>query len=543
MKLEKAQSLLLGALTFQTGNATSNAACSVDAFAAILGSSASVVSAVKVDQGGTYGEGTANLLYPTNPTNLPSLCAVTVKVASSPSSSYRFGVFLPETWNSRFLAVGNGGFGGGINWLDMGQGVRYGHTVVSTDTGHNATVGDNTWALNNPEAVKDWGYRAVHGTVELGKRIAEGYYGSEIKYSYYMGGSTGGRQGLKEAQISPESFDGMVIGAPAWWTSHMQPWTTKVATYNLPVDGPNRVPPSFFPLLEKEVLRQCDGVDGLEDGIITRPDLCNFDYTTLACSGDTAVTTTCLTPAQIQTVKNVHSPYIADGKFAFPGLELSSESQWSFLLSDSKPSTFGDGYIQNFVLNDPSWSWESYTDSLVWEADALDPGSCDADDHAALSSFRDRGGRIVMYHGVADALIPFGSAGLFYDKTAEALGGGDHAGLADWFRFFEVPGMQHVVGTAEDAPWYFAGANAAGALGTDVYSTPGFEDTRHDVLLAVMEWVEKGKPVDEIVATTWTKFNDHSSGVLRQRPLCPFPKKQTYDGKGDEKVPGSFYCK
>jgi feruloyl esterase len=113
----------------------------------------------------------------------------------------------------------------------------------------------------------------------------------------------------------------------------------------------------------------------------------------------------------------------------------------------------------------------------------------------------------------------------------------------DWFRYFEVPGMQHVTGTAEDSPWYFAGANAAGVLGTDVYSTPGFEDARHDVFLAVMDWVEKGKPVDEIVATTWTKFNDPSSGVLRQRPLCPYPKKQTYDGKGDEKKPESFYCK
>lgn len=541
MKLEKAQSLLLGALTFQVGNATSNAACSVDTFTGILGSSASVLSAVKVEQGGTYGEGAANLLYPINPTNLPSLCAVTVKVASSPQSSFRFGIFLPDSWNSRFLAVGNGGFGGGINWLDMGQGVRYGHAVVSTDTGHNSTMGDNTWALDHPETVKDFGYRAVHGTVELGKRLAEGYYGSAIRYSYYMGGSTGGRQGLKEAQISPESFDGMVIGAPAWWTSHMQPWTTKVATYNLPADAPNRVPPSFFPVLEKEVVRQCDAADGLTDGIITRPDLCKFDYSTLACSSCAADKSSCLTPAQIETVKNIHSPYIADGKFAFPGLQLSSEAQWFFLLADDKPSSFGDGYIQNFLLNNASWTWTSYTDDLVWRADAADPGNCDADAYAALARFRDRGGKIFLYHGIADGLIPFGSGGLFYDKTAEALGG--HAALMDWFRYFEVPGMQHVTGTAEDSPWYFAGANAAGVLGTDVYSTPGFEDARHDVFLAVMDWVEKGKPVDEIVATTWTKFNDPSSGVLRQRPLCPYPKKQTYDGKGDEKKPESFYCK
>ncbi|OIW22708.1 feruloyl esterase B [Coniochaeta ligniaria NRRL 30616] len=537
---ETATSLLFGALSFQFGNATSNAACSVATFNEILGSSASVISAVKVENGGTYGEGALNLLYPTNPTNLPSLCAVTVKVTSSPESSYRFGIFLPESWNSRFMAVGNAGFGGGINWMDMAQGVRYGHAAVSTDTGHNSTMGDNTWALNKPETQKDFGYRAVHGSVELGKKIAEEYYGSKIKYSYYMGGSTGGRQGLKEAQISPDSFDGMVIGAPAWWTSHMQPWTTKVATYNLPVDGPNRVPPSLFPVIEKEVLRQCDGVDGLVDGIITRPDLCEFDYSALACSGSEADSSSCLTATQIETVQKIYSPYIADGKFAFPGLELSSESQWAFLLSGDAPSSFGDGYIQNFLLNDPNWSWTTYRDSLLWEADAADPGTCDADGWADLAAFRDRGGKIFMYHGQADALIPFGSGGLFYNKTAEVLGG--HAALLDWFRYFEVPGMQHVTGTAEDAPWYFAGANAAAVLGTDVYSTPGFEDAGHDALLAVMDWVEKGEPIDEIVATTWTAFNDASSGVLRQRPLCPYPKKQTYDGTGDEKKPESFSC-
>lgn len=547
MKAETATSLLFGALSFQSGNATSNAGCSVDTFTGIIGSSGSVISAVAVENGGTYGEGALNLLYPTNPTNLPSLCAVTVRVASSPESSYRFGLFLPAAWNSRFLAVGNAGFGGGINWLDMGSGVRYGHAVVSTDTGHNSTVGDNTWALHNPETQKDFGYRAMHGSVELGKKMTEAYYGSAIKYSYYMGGSTGGRQGLKEAQISPASFDGMVIGAPAWWTSHLQTWTTKAATLNLPVGAPHHVPPSFFPVLEAEVLRQCDAADGLADGIITRPDLCEFDYSVLACPDTTTTETTpCLTAAQISTVQKLHSPYIADGTFAFPGLELGSESQWAFLLSGDAPSSFGDGYIQNFLLSDPSWSWTTYTDSIVWAADAADPGSCDADDYASLSRFRDRGGKIVMYHGQADGLIPFGSAGVFYNHTATALGGGggsSYDALLPWFRYFPVPGMQHVTGTATDAPWYFAGANAAAALGSDVYSTPGFEgQARYDALLAVIGWVEEGKEVDEIVATTWRTSNDPSSGVLRQRPLCPWPRRQMYDG-GDEKRAESFSCR
>lgn len=542
MKAETATSLLLNALSFDSAgvaNVTCASACTIDTFQHLLPSHAQALSAVPLQNGSTYGEGTANLPYPTNPTNLPALCVVIVNVTTSPTSDYRFGLFLPSSWSSRFLAVGNGGFGGGINWLDMGAGVRYGHAVVSTDTGHNSTMGDNTWALHNVERQKDFGYRAIHGSVELGKKLTEGYYRREIKYSYYSGGSTGGRQGLREAQLSAESFDGMVIGAPAWWTSHMQPWTTKVATYNLPVSGANHVPPSLFPLIQKEVVRQCDALDGVVDGIVSYPDKCKFDMTPLSCPADTTDTSTCLTPAQVKTVESFYAPYIADDKFAFPGLGLTSESQYGFLLAGDAPSSYGDGYIQNFLLDDPTWSWTEYNDNIIWSADAADPGSCDADDFASMAAFRDRGGKILMYHGLSDGLIPVGSAHVFYNKVADTLGGIDN--LLPWFRYFDAAGMGHVTGTAVDAPWYFAGANAAGAIGTDVYSTPGFEDARHDALLAVMEWVEKGAAVDEIVATTWKSSNDPGSGVLRQRPLCPWPKRQVYLG-GDETLPESFGC-
>lgn len=550
MKAETATSLLLGALSFQSAGASLATSCSAEALQAILPSSASVLSAVTVQNGSSYGEGKQNLPYPTNPTNLPELCAIVVNVTTSPISNYRFGLFLPASWNSRFLAVGNGGFGGGINWLDMGQGVRYGHAVVSTDTGHNSTTGDNTWALNNPGRQKDFGFRAMHGSVELAKKMVEEYYQAHIKYSYYSGGSTGGRQGLKEAQISPESFDGMVIGAPAWWTSHLQTWTTKVATYNLPVSSPNHVPASLFPVIQKEVVRQCDAVDGVLDGIVSHPQHCEFNISVLACDSNsspscssTPSSSSCLTAAQIKTVKDFYSRYMADGKFAFPGLGLSSEPQWGFLLGGEAPSSYGDGYIQNFVLGDPQWSWTTYRDAIVWEADAADPGNCDADGYADLAAFRDRGGKILMYHGLSDGLIPVGSSRVFYERVTDALGCQEGIkSMLSWFRYFEVPGMGHVTGTAVNAPWYFAGANAAGTLGTNVYSTPGFEDAQHDALLAVMDWVESGKPVDQIVATTWVTSNVPSSGVLRQRPLCPFPKRQTYDGIGDEKKPKSFSC-
>ncbi|KXX74571.1 putative feruloyl esterase B-2 [Madurella mycetomatis] len=121
------------------------------------------------------------------------------------------------------------------------------------------------------------------------------------------------------------------------------------------------------------------------------------------------------------------------------------------------------------------------------------------------------------------------------------MGGVD--ALQSWFRYFLVPGLQHVSGTVVDAPWYFAGPGSHGRLSTATYSTPDYEDVRHDALLALMAWVENGTAVDEIVATTWKRMADPSSGVLRQRPLCPYPKTQTYRGNGDPNVPESFTCR
>lgn len=145
-----------------------------------------------------------------------------------------------------------------------------------------------------------------------------------------------------------------------------------------------------------------------------------------------------------------------------------------------------------------------------------------------------------MFHGLSDGLIATGSSSVFYSRVADALGGYDK--LDSWFRFFLVPGMQHVSGTAVDAPWYFAQGNAAGVVGTDIYSTPGFEDAQHDALLALIRWVEEGEAPDQIVATTWVNSTDPSSGVLRQRPLCPWPQKAVYDGAGDVDSAQSWSC-
>ncbi|KUI55814.1 putative feruloyl esterase B-1 [Cytospora mali] len=513
--------------------AGASSSCSVDFFQAALPSNATVLSAVPVANGSTYGEGAADTPYPTNPTNLPENCAVIVNVTTSSSSSFRFGMFLPMQWNGRFLQVGNGGFAGGINWLDMGAGIRYGFAVTSTDTGHNSSSFDLMWALNEPEKRLDFGFRAIHDSVVQGKALVEAFYGQSISYSYYSGGSTGGRQGLREAQYDPDSFDGLLVAAPAWWTSHLQPWTTKLGSYNLPLNAPNRIPPSLFGVISAEVIKQCDSVDGVVDGIVSSPELCNFDTDALLCRSAGTNVSACLTETQVATLINIYSDYYAEDRFAFPGLELGSEAQWAILLGGSEPHPLGDEYLQSFVLNNANWSWTQYTDNLLWQADDEDPGNCTADHFDTMRAVMERGSKIIMFHGMSDGLIATRSSNVFYRRVAEALGGYDK--LKSWFRLFLVPGLQHVVGTPSDvnAPWYFAGPNSQGELGTDVYSTPGFEDARHDALMALMNWVEKNVTVDSIIATTWKNSSDPTSGVYRQRPVCPFPQKAVYDGVGD----------
>lgn len=171
----------------------------------------------------------------------------------------------------------------------------------------------------------------------------------------------------------------------------------------------------------------------------------------------------------------------------------------------------------------PQWSWQDYTDSLVALADDENPGDVTADDFAAMSQYLSNGGKVLMYHGMADGLIPTGSSTYFYESVAREIAG--HSNISDSFRLFLVPGLHHCVGTSVDAPWYFAGANQAGILGTSILSVPGFEDSKHDALMALMEWVENGRTVETIVATTWINATDSTSDVLRQRPLCPYPAR------------------
>ena len=423
--------------------------------------------------------------------------------------------------------------------------------TVSSDLGHNGSATDTSWALNQPEKKTDWGWRALHGTVVLGKKLTAAYYnGCKISYSYYSGCSTGGRQGLREIQEFPDSFDGVLVGAPAWWTSHLNTYITQLGLYNLPNTTDSYLSPDLLKVVAQEIVNQCDLADGVEDGIIQRPDLCTFNSTLLLCPSNYTIpengTAICLTQPQIDTLAKVYSSHhhASTEELIYPGLTLGSEAQWfngifggstnkttNITSNNGLPSPYGLGYQRDFLFNNATWNFSaSYSDSVTDLADRLDPGRATADKYD-ISAFKSRGGKMILYHGLADGLVPTKGTELYYNRTIRHFGGdlGSLKNLRNttsFFKFFQIPGMQHCWASPPtvNAPWNIGGAFQAGVMGSGFYSVPGFEGKeRYDALLALRKWVEEGKEVKELVATSWREGLNVSSGVKRQRKVCAWP--------------------
>lgn len=528
------------------GSAAAVLECTPKAFSSILSPGAYVVAATSLKNNGTFKVPGPNINFPVAPTDMPPLCALQVQIPTSNSSFFQFGLYLPDAahWNKRMLTVGNYGLGGGINWLAMGSGTGYGFAAMSTDTGHNSSLLDGTWALGHPQQMIDWGYRSMHMSVVQSKQIIKAYYETNHTYSYYSGCSNGGRQGLKNMQLYPADFDGVLAGCAPWWTTHFESWIVKVGLDNAP--GPGQITYPQFSLIEAEVQRQCDTQDGVKDGIVSDPKACNFYMNALLCptnSTPSATKPTCLSWPQLQTLKKIWTDYIdTNATYVHPTLNMGSEAQWPLLLGGSTPSSLGVDYMRDWLYNNSNWNYTTeYDYSTVQLADGIDPGSSTADKFD-LSAFRARGGKLITYHGTADGIVPTGSGPLYHDNVYATMSPHTSSQIGDFFRFFLVPGMQHCANTApiQQAPWYFAGANQAGVLGTGVWSTPGYKNAQHDILLALIEWTEKGIAPNSVIATLFNEDNP-AKGVKKQRPLCVYPQKAMYRG-GNVNLATSWVC-
>lgn len=439
----------------------------------------------------------------------------------------RFEVWLPTSgWNGKFQGVGNGGLGGYINYLAMTPALARGYATASTDTGHQGSPFDGSWALGHPELVIDFGYRSVHLTTVAAKAIVAAFYGVASQRSYFVGCSTGGRQGLMEAQRFPEDYDGFVVGAPANPLTQLtvaSNWVSHV----LHDDPATVVPASTLPLIADAVVDRCDGRDGVTDGVLDDPRRCRFKPNRLRCRSEAQAPDDCLTTPQVRALQRIYAgPRTSRGKTIFPGFlpggEIGSGTDvgpagepnlggWEAWIVGAMPGfhhPIQDGFFKFLVFEDASWDWRRFdydrdpqraATKLGPIVDAVDPD---------LSVLRARGGKIVMYHGWSDPAVPALASVGYYERVLATMGRDE---TAAFFRLFMAPGMQH----------------CAGGPGPNTFDAVG----------ALERWVEGGTPPDTIVAT------HRSAGVVdRTRPLCPYPLVARYGGTGDPDDAATFTC-
>ncbi|MES1261831.1 MAG: tannase/feruloyl esterase family alpha/beta hydrolase [Acidobacteriota bacterium] len=463
---------------------------------------------------------------------LPAFCRVTGILRPSADSDIRFEVWLPaQGWNGKFQGVGNGGYAGAISYPALIDAIRNGYATASTDTGHQDGGTSARWALNHPEKVTDFGYRSIHETAVTAKAVIAAYFGAGPKKSYFNSCSNGGRQALMEAQRYPSDYDGIIAGAPANYWTHLLS-SAASGTKAMLSEPASYIPPAKLPALQAAVLARCDALDGVKDGVIENPLACHFDPAVLQCRG-TEESDACLTAHQIATLKTVYGGLKnSKGDLLMPGLSPGGEAEpggWGSWVTGPAPEkaqmfAYGTQFFKNMVYNNPDWDFKTFdADRDVRTADdrvARYLNSTDAD----LSAFEKRGGKLILYHGWADAAIPAVNAIDYYDAVNKKLGA---AKTGSFVRLYMVPGMQHCAGGS--------GTSAFGQLGTPD------GDRFHSLDAALEAWVEQGSAPAEIIAAKH-KTNDPKSEVVRTRPLCPWPAVAKYKGTGSTDDAANFSC-
>jgi len=432
---------------------------------------------------------------------LPEYCRVRLLLTPSSDSHINAELWLPSTtWNGRFMAVGNGGFGGSIQgFAEMQNALRLGYATSGNDTGHDTEVdGPNgMFALGHPEKIVDFAYRAMHEMTATSKSIIQQFYGRPQQYSYYKGCSTGGRQGAMNAQRYPEDFDGIIAGALA--NRHIQMHTAGVArSIELARHPDGQISPATAQMVTQAVLKACDT---MKEGFLTNPRACTFDFKKLACAPGATASDSCLTPAQLTTVETYYGGlHNSKGDLIFSGQALGNPLPALRGATDQPGGGFDTVRIWGF--QNASYDWHQFDldrdmpiiNSKVGFVDAVDPD---------LSKFKAHGGKLLLYAGWSDTGITPENTVLYYENLKKKMGPQD-----DFARLFMVPGMGH----------------CRGGDGPNTFDTIG----------AMEAWREKG-----VTPTQLTGFNPQTSLT---RPICSYPQYTKYKGTGNIKDAANWTC-
>ncbi|WP_372342287.1 tannase/feruloyl esterase family alpha/beta hydrolase [Paraburkholderia aspalathi] len=468
----------------------------------------------------------------------------------------KFQIAMPTVWNNKIMMFGGGGYDGTIpaptGNVPAGPTAQptplgRGYATFASDSGHQANAlgsEDGSFGVND-EAVQNFSGDALKKTRDAAVYLIDARYAVKApKRAYFAGGSSGGREALAVVQRWPQDWDGSIVLYPAWAAASLDLQfgriTRALAAPGAYLDQAKRK------VLLNAVLAACDTLDGVADGLISNVAACNTTFNpatatvngaALRCAGGADTGDTCLSDAQISALNVYNTPItfgysLASGETQYPGFNVygadlgvanASALQptvTTLALGTSQPaspmpttapylSVFWDQWIRYFVTRDSNYN------SLT--VDPQNPGSLQARisqltglqdvNKTDLSAFNARGGKILMAHGMADALVSTRSSEQYYQRLQATMGA---SAVANFVRFYEIPGYGHAVSTVYNASW--------------------------DSLTTLENWVENGvTPPAQTVADT--------AGVPgRTRPLCEYPGFPRYNGSGDVNAASSFTC-
>lgn len=432
------------------------------------------------------------------------------KVEGVVGSEIRFTLLLPDRWNGKFFMGGGGGFVGSIQNSALTT-VNDGYATAGTDTGHQGGVTDASWALNDLERRVNFGYLGVHRTAEASKAIVASYYGRSSSRSYFTGCSRGGGQAFMEAQRFPADFDGIIAGAPAYdWTGLA---AQSISNSQAVFPDPAKLGTPMFTLdelktVEARILDACDANDGVKDGVLDDPRQCRFDIGTLPLADGKKAALRKLYAATTNHEGEIYPPQPFGGEGQAAG--------WPAWITGGGPVAgpngptlrfaFGTQIVKYLVFNDPNWDYSTY-DLSRWKRDMALAATVLNATSPDLSAFKSRGGKLILWHGWADAaLTPLAS--IRYHEQVHAR----DASAREYFRTFMLPGVLH----------------CAGGNGPDSVDWPS----------AIVNWVENGQAPERVIA------RKVANGALsRSRPLCPYPQKAVYNGTGSTDDEKNFVCR
>jgi len=441
------------------------------------------------------------------------------KVTGIIGSEINFELLLPEKWNSRFAMGGGGGFVGSVQNLAASS-ITNGYATAGTDTGHKGHGLKADWALNNMERQVNFGHLAVHRTAVTSKAIIENYYCSPVSYSYFMGCSRGGGQAMMEAQRYPGDFDGIVTGAPAFnWPALAAEFIQNSQAIYPDPDSLNHpvVTLANLKLLHDLVLELCDASDGVRDSIINDPRDCRLeDMMFPLCKNDTHADD-CFTKEQLEAIKVVYSGVNLEDREVYPGFPPGGENEpggWQPWITGplggpmaagfpSAQFGFGTEVFKYLIFQDPEWDYSTYdfsdfANTTQYASSYLDATSTD------YSEFKERGGKMIIYHGWNDPALSAYATINHYEQVKSK-----DPDAENFLRLFLLPGVLHCGGG------------------------PG--PSQVDWIELIRNRVENGTAPERVILSKMEGGN-----IVMTRPVFPYPGRAIYDGKGDPNNQESF---